>query len=259
MRRDRSLLAHPWSSALVVAVALSLGLSLATPQRAQAQCTGPSCTLVRPDGKGIIGLGLVGAELGLIIPALAGVRDEWWPYVVFPLIGAIGGGIGGWAVEQNTPNDAEVDVALMVIGMALVVPTIVGTLALTAYRPPAESSESDEDWEEPEDISGGGGTEVEATSDGSGGEAPAEGTSTEGTSEGSGESTGPTSSAGARMREVLAGGRGLVRFELGGGVPRLLVAAPLPYSQSSYTAEERASLLLNPQSDFIVPVLSATF
>jgi hypothetical protein len=251
------LLAHPWSSALVVAVALSLGLSLAAPQRVQAQCTGPSCTLVRPDGKGIIGLGLVGAELGLIIPALAGVRDEWWPYVVFPLIGAIGGGIGGWAVEQNTPNDAEVDVALMVIGMALVVPTIVGTLALTAYQPPAESSESDEDWEEPEDISGGG-TEVEATSEG--GEAPAEGTSTEGGStEGSSESTGPTSSAGSRMREVLAGGRGLVRFELGGEAPRLLVAAPLPYSQSSYTAEERASLLLNPQSDFIVPVLSATF
>ena len=254
MHRDRSPKARIPTTALAVAVALSLGLSLATPERAEAQCTDATrCYVVAPTAKGMIGLGLVGAELGLIIPALFGVRDEWWPYVVFPLIGAVGGAIGGWAVEQATPNDAEVDVALMVIGMALVVPTIVGTLALTAYQPPSDAEDADEDWEEPADISGG--TEVEATSDGSGGEAPAEGTSTEG----DGSSTGPTSSIGTHMREVLAGGRGVVRFELGSGMPRLIVAAPLPYSQSSYTAEERASLRVGGQTDFIVPVLSATF
>jgi hypothetical protein len=246
-------------------VALSLGLTLATPHRAEAQCAAGSaatCYQVSPTAKGMIGLGLVGAELGLIIPALAGVRDEWWPYLVFPLIGAIGGAIGGWAVEQaTTPNDAEVDVALMVIGMALVVPTIVGTLALTAYQPPTESQDADEDWEEPADITGG--TEVEATGDGSAGAPPAEGTGTEGTgTEGGsseGGSSGPTSSIGSRLREVMAGGRGVVRFELGGGMPRLIVAAPLPYSVSSYTAEERESLRPAAQTDFIVPVLSATF
>jgi hypothetical protein len=222
-----------------VALALSV-LASALPQRAAAQVS-----TVRPDGKGILGLGLVGAELGLIIPALAGVRDEWWPYLVFPLLGAAGGAVGGWAVEQNTPNDAEVDVALMVVGLALVVPTIVGTLALTAYAPPEAAEESDEDWEEPADLSDGGGTEVDATSDG-GGEPS------------SGEGSGATSSAAARMREVLAGGRGLLRFDLA-GAPRLLVAAPLPYSQSSYTAEEQASMLLRAQTDFVVPVVSATF
>ncbi len=104
-----------------MAVALSIGITAVAPEHAAAQCPmgATSCTLVRPDGKGIIGLGLIGAELGFIIPALAGVRDEWWPYVVFPLIGAVGGAIGGRAVEQNTQNDAGVDVALMAIGMAL--------------------------------------------------------------------------------------------------------------------------------------------
>ena len=137
MRRDRSSSAtrRPWTTALVVALALSVGAA-ALPQRAEAQVS-----TVRPDGKGILGLGLVGAELGLIIPALAGVRDEWWPYLVFPLLGAAGGAVGGWAVEQNTQNDAEVDVALMVVGLALVVPTIVGTLALTAYQPPDAAEE----------------------------------------------------------------------------------------------------------------------
>ena len=241
LRRDRSSSAtrRPWTTALVVALALSVGAT-ALPQRAEAQVS-----TVRPDGKGILGLGLVGAELGLIIPALAGVRDEWWPYLVFPLLGAAGGAVGGWAVEQNTQNDAEVDVALMVVGLALLVPTIVGTLALTAYQPPDAAEASDEDWEEPADISGGGGTEVDATSDGGGEPASSEG-------------SGATSSAAARMREVLAGGRGLLRFDLA-GAPRLLVAAPLPYSQSSYTAEEQASLLLRAQTDFIVPVVSATF
>lgn len=252
---------------LVTAVAITTAAALAMPSGAQAQCTeGPDCTFVRPDGKGIIGLGLIGAELGLIIPALAGVRDEWWPYLVFPLIGAVGGGIGGWAVEQATgprPNpspttrgEPEVSVTLLAVGMVLIVPTIVGTLALTAYSPPETAAESDEDYE-PEDL-GEDGDSVEAVHDGS--------TPTEG--EGSSDEFGATSrretpredSMARRMRGLLAGGPGFIRLRLGeAGGPQLLLATPLPYTASSYTAEERASLLLNASNDFIVPMFSATF
>lgn len=236
-----------------------MALTIAVPSGALAQCsTGDSCTIVRPDGKGIIGLGLIGAELGLIIPAIAGIRDEWWPYLVFPLIGAVGGGIGGYFVEQATqPFDAEVDVALMAIGMVLIVPTIVGTLALTAYQPPTEAAESDEDYE-PEDISGSEDT-VEATQDEPAPEAaPAE--SSGGEFDESGASTSRREDAASRMRAMMAGGRGIVRFVLGeSGGDRMSLAVPMIYSASSYTAEERARMLLNPQADLIVPVVSATF
>jgi len=36
---------------------------------------------------------------------------------------------------------------LMAIGMALVVPAVIGTLALTAYAPPAEAAAPDEDMD----------------------------------------------------------------------------------------------------------------
>lgn len=244
---------------MATGIALTLAVTLAAPSGAAAQCsTGPSCSIVRPDGKGIIGLGLIGAELGLIIPAIAGVRDEWWPYLVFPLIGAVGGGIGGYFMEQATqPFDAEVDVTFMVAGLVLIVPTIVGTLALTAYQPPAEAAMSDEDYE-PEDISGESGDSVEAVQDDSG--------SGSGSTESGGEfdSSGSTSrredDTASHMRAMLAGGRGFLRFEFGASAgPHILVAAPLPYSASSYTAEERAHMLLNAQNDFIVPMVSATF
>jgi hypothetical protein len=268
LRRDRQ---TGWVRGLAGGVALCVALTIAVPSGALAQCsTGDSCTIVRPDGKGIIGLGLIGAELGLIIPAIAGIRDEWWPYLVFPLIGAVGGGIGGYFVEQATqPFDAEVDVALMAIGMVLIVPTIVGTLALTAYQPPTEASDSDEDYE-PEDISTSEDS-VEATHDES---APTDAAPAEGGSEfdesGSTSSTtslregsrreGSREDAASRMRAMMAGGRGIVRFVLGeSGGDRMSLAVPMIYSASSYTAEERARMLLNPQSDLIVPVVSATF
>jgi len=255
----------------VVAVAITTAAALAAPSGAQAQCVeGAECTFVRPDGKGIIGLGLIGAELGLIIPALAGVRDEWWPYLVFPLIGAVAGGIGGWAIEDATGprpptsrGEPEVSVTLLAVGMVLIVPTIVGTLALTAYSPPEQAAESDEDYE-PEDITDD--DSVEATHDDSA--APAEGTSDESGATSRNDSSRRDSSRvdrhatgmAARMQHMLAGGPGFIRLRLGeAGGPQVFLAAPLPYSASSYTAEERAHLLLNASSDFFVPMFSATF
>ena len=44
--------------------------------------------------KGLIGLGIFGAELGLVIPAAAGL-DDTWALVTFPLIGAGGGAVAG--------------------------------------------------------------------------------------------------------------------------------------------------------------------
>ena len=73
---------------------LTLALSIASASvsnRASAQVTASGLDSV---GKGTVGLGLIGAELGFAIPALIGV-EEIWPYIVFPTVGAVGGAVGG--------------------------------------------------------------------------------------------------------------------------------------------------------------------
>jgi hypothetical protein len=89
------------------------------------------------DFKGAIGLGLIGAELGFVIPALAGARDVW-PYIVFPIVGAAGGAIAGYYWLERGEGDPELAVAALVTGMALALPATVVTLAAMAYEPDTE-------------------------------------------------------------------------------------------------------------------------
>lgn len=101
-------------------------------------------TQVPPDFKAVVGLGLIGGELGLVIPAALGMRDAW-AYAVFPALGAVGGGVAGYfLLEAN--NQTDISIALLGVGMALVIPATLLTLSLSAYdpdddiEPPAESA-----------------------------------------------------------------------------------------------------------------------
>lgn len=88
--------------------------------------------------KAAVGLGLVGAELGSVIPAIAGV-DATWAYIVFPIIGAAGGAVGGYfAIDKQ--DHAELSVVALTAGMALVIPALVLTLSLTAYDGGSDSA-----------------------------------------------------------------------------------------------------------------------
>lgn len=252
----------------MLAVALACASLQLAPVTAEAQCTTPSptCSHVTPDAKGIIGLGLIGAEIGFIVPALvqdAMHTNEWWPYLVFPALGAVGGAIGGWGVEQATAGQPEADVALLAIGMALIVPTMVATLALTAYDPndvaqQAETPE-EEEYSEP-DLSDETTTEAVQVEDT--GEFPAEETapSQGGGAEGGGEGQ-PSSTDGGgaslrrRMDTILAGGPGLLRFD----GSRILLGVPMVRRLATFTAEEQRSLQLAPASDVNIPVVSGTF
>jgi hypothetical protein len=60
---------------------------------------------------------------------IAGLKP-WWPYVVFGSVGAVGGAVGGWAVEQADPP-AEAPLYMLAGGLALVIPTLVLTLNAT--------------------------------------------------------------------------------------------------------------------------------
>jgi hypothetical protein len=104
---------------------------LAAPGEARAD--GP----VSPTGKGIVGGALLGAEVIDLSLGIAGVESAW-PYLVFGGLGAAGGGLGGYFIEQSAPT--EVPLYMLAGGMALVIPTLVVVLNATAYKPPESDS-----------------------------------------------------------------------------------------------------------------------
>lgn len=244
----------------VLGTAVAFGSAHLTPSRASAQCTmaAPCVTQVHPDGKGMIAMALFGAELGLFIPALvqnAMHTNEWWPYLVFPLVGIAAGIGGGYGIEQATQRQPEVDVGLLIGAGVLIVPTVIATLALATYSPSGESIAADEDmdYEESEE-----GDSVEAVQDSSSSSA-----SPDSSSSGSSDSSSSSSSGGTSRREtapstdMLAGGTGLVRFDTTGS--RVLLGVPVLGAVARYTSEELASLHLTQQYDVNLPIVSGSF
>ena len=113
-------------AAVLAAVAL-VGASLVTPSRdARADD-------VAPTGKGIVGGGLLGAEVVTITEALVGVRSGW-AYLLGGVLGAGAGAVGGYFVEQNV-TDGQVPMYMLAGGLALVIPAVVLSLDATRYRP----------------------------------------------------------------------------------------------------------------------------
>jgi hypothetical protein len=121
----RTLSLLKWAAVLITVLACLPASSLA--QSAENQP-------LKPDLKGAVGLGLIGAELGFVVPALAGARDAW-VFIVFPVAGAAGGAAAGYFLLEKDKKDADLAVAALVTGMALVVPAMVVTIAATAYEP----------------------------------------------------------------------------------------------------------------------------
>jgi len=123
----------------LMAAALAFGGPAA---EAHAQTSEPAGQ-IEATPKGTIGLGLVGAEIGLVIPALAGLH-ETWAFVVFPLVGAAAGAVGGYFAIDNRDSE-NAAVAMLTTGLALLVPSLVLTLAMTAYDPQDEGELEEED------------------------------------------------------------------------------------------------------------------
>lgn len=126
----------------IVAGALLSGVAL-LPGQAHAQQAEP--TPVTGTAKGIVGGGLLGAEIVMMPMGIAGLKP-WWPYVVFGAVGAAGGAVGGWAIEQAAPP-AEAPLYMLAGGLALVIPTLVLTLNATTHEdaPPEEEGDKGAD------------------------------------------------------------------------------------------------------------------
>jgi len=116
---------------MFVAAALCGALLLAQPRTAAAQSAGDQ---TKGDIAGTIGLGLLGAEIGLLVPPMVKLHDKWWAWALFPTIGAAGGAVAGvFAFDPGSPSPA-VTVSILGAGLALAVPAIVGAVAWKSAR-----------------------------------------------------------------------------------------------------------------------------
>jgi hypothetical protein len=88
---------------------------------------------VSPDGKGIVGGALLGAEVVVFIEAIAGVRSGT-AYLLGAGGGAVAGGVGGYFIEQAV-DDGRVPAYMLAGGLALIIPALVVTLDQTRYLP----------------------------------------------------------------------------------------------------------------------------
>jgi hypothetical protein len=243
---------------LAFAAALFIAVPAAMPEMASAQAAPPP-NQITTGFKGVIGLGLFGAELGFAIPALAGL-DETWAFIVFPIAGAgIGATVGYFALETGTEELAEVNVAVLAIGMALIIPTMVITLSATAYDPDDEEAvEQEGDDEagpvqaEDYEVGGGasGGAGASGTTDGAAQPAPAPAPP---------PAAAPQSSRRHRAPHLAQRDprdNGLVRINENG----LFLGMPSVATLPTYSLEEMQRLGIREQrSEVRVAVFSATF
>lgn len=112
---------------------------------------------VSPTGKGIVGGALLGAELVTMTEAIIDVRAPWL-YAVGGGVGAVGGGIGGYFVEQAS-GDGRAPLFMLGGGLALLIPAVVLTLNATRFRP-TEGAREDKPTGAPPDPGSTSGTSV---------------------------------------------------------------------------------------------------
>lgn len=109
---------------------LTLAAATLTPLAAHA--TGEE--EVSPNGKGIVGGTLLGAELVMNTEAAFGVKPAW-AYVVGGVAGGAAGGVGGYFVDQQ--DSPRASMLMLAGGLVFAIPTVVAVLSATAYDPPA--------------------------------------------------------------------------------------------------------------------------
>lgn len=228
-------------------IASSIVASLPTEAHAQ------TVHAISPDGKGIVGCGLLGAETVAIIEAAAGVRARW-PYLVFPLLGAAGGAAGGYFLEQAANGGADttltgLSVASLVLGLGLAIPTTVAYVNATNYHPENDQpSEDNAPATGPLEESGSD----NAPSAPANGPAPAGNTPAAGTTSSVHPARPASTTLAHRALTVPPSLFSVSREGLTMGVPAIAVG-------NAYSLAEVRQYNLHPVSELRVPLLSATF
>jgi hypothetical protein len=183
---------------------------------------------VSPTGKGIVGGALLGGEVVTITESLAGVHAGW-AYLTFGGLGAVGGGIGGYFVEQASDGNGQGPVYMLAGGMALLIPALVLSLNATRYRPSENATEDRPPASTP--MADPGSSKGSVLGPAAAPPPPA----------------GPTSLLDIRTTSS------------GDPSPGLRVGVPLPDIRSMYTHKEQAELGLPQRTEVRFPVMAVTF
>jgi hypothetical protein len=85
-------------------------------------------------GKGIIGGGLMGAEIVMLTEAALGVKNGWF-YLAGGVAGAGGGAAAGVFIEKSA--NPRPGIYVFAGSLALVIPTMIAVLTATHFEPPA--------------------------------------------------------------------------------------------------------------------------
>jgi hypothetical protein len=113
-----------------VAVAAALAVTIASAS-ALAQSENPNQISTVSDGvKGAVGLGLLGADVTLIIEGACRVRNPWLLSVI-PIVVAGGGAAGGYYAGRESTGGA---VAMLISGLALIIPAAILVAHGRAYH-----------------------------------------------------------------------------------------------------------------------------
>jgi hypothetical protein len=119
-------------AALVMAAVLGASVVAAPLREARADD-------VSSTGKGIGGGALLGGEVVWIVEGIAGVHSGW-AYVIGGVLGAGGGGVGGYFVEKGS-SDGKAPMYMLAGGLALVIPAVVLMLNGTRWQPEEGATE----------------------------------------------------------------------------------------------------------------------
>ncbi len=200
---------------------------------------------VSPDAKGITGGVMLGAEIVTIPMAIAGVKSGW-AYGIGGAVGAIGGGIGGFFIEDAS-TDGRVPTYMMAGGLALLIPATILVLNATRYQPASNASEDRAPTNQPAADPGERGKSIVTPSAG-------------GTVGGSVE-TAPATPAPAAPATTPAPSGGqtppLSLIDFRG--PSLRLGLPVPEVRQMYSLAERRSMGLPQATELRLPIVRGTF
>lgn len=191
--------------------------------------------IVKPTAKGVVGGALIGAEAVMITEALIGVKP-WWAYAVGGGVGAIGGGIGGYFIEQAV-TDGKAPLFMLAGGLALVIPTLVLTLNATRYVPTEGATEDKAPTNEPKADPGTPGGSAAPTPANDPAKPPA---------------TAPATPPAAAPTPAPQG-----LMDVRPGTVRLGV--PMPVVTPVFTVAERRQFGMRQETEVRVPVFNLTF
>ena len=236
-----------------VVVATAFASALLAPNSARAD-------EVSPDGKGIIGGALLGAEVITLPMALFQVKSGAL-YALGAGAGAVGGGVGGYFIERASfSNDGRVPVYMLAGGLALIIPTTVLILNATAYHPSENATEDHAPTNGPDANPGStnGSVVVGVPPPSSGSPAPSQTPSstttvTPSTPPSSTPTPAPTPAGGATTPSVPLS---LIDFS-GGSVWSL--ALPMPEVRPMYSMAEQKQYGLPQGTELRLPLFHASF